>query len=114
MDITVLNNIIINILVTLLASSGFWAYVNNYREKKTVQSELLVGLAHDRLVTLCLKYMTRKWLTQDEYENLTVYLYQPYLKMGGNGTVKRLMAEVDKLPIRKDKFMDELTGDTIQ
>lgn len=77
-----------------------------------MQTELLIGLAHNELIQLGLIYITRGWITQDEYENLTVYLYKPYLALGGNGTVKRLMTEVDKLPIRKDKFLDKL-GETI-
>lgn len=106
-------NIILPIVIALIASSGFWAYVSQYKEKKSMQTELLIGLAHDRLVSLGMTYITRGWITQDEYENLTVYLYQPYLKLGGNGSVRRIMLEVDKLQIRKDKFLDKLTGDTL-
>lgn len=29
------------------------------------------------------------------------YLYAPYEKMGGNGSAKRMMEEVRRLPIRK-------------
>lgn len=78
-----------------------------------MQTELLIGLAHDRLISLGMQYITRGWITQDEYENLSVYLYKPYEKLGGNGSVKRIMLEVDKLPIRKEKTFDKLTGDTI-
>lgn len=105
--------LIISVLVSVLASSGFWAYLMNYRDKKSMQTELLIGLAHDRLIALGLIYITRGWITQDEYENLNVYLYKPYAGLGGNGSVKRLMTEVDKLPIRKDKFIEKLTGDTL-
>ena len=49
-------------------------------------------------------YIERGWITQDEYENLYEYLYKPYEKMGGNGSAKRVMGEVDKLPIRKADF----------
>lgn len=31
----------------------------------------------------------------------TLYLYEPYEKLGGNGSAKRVMQEVDKLPIHK-------------
>ena len=40
-------------------------------------------------------------ITQEEYENLKVYLFEPYEKLGGNGSAKRIMQEVDKLPIHK-------------
>ncbi len=105
--------LIASVLISVMASSGFWAFLMNNREKKSMQTELLIGLAHDRLITLGLIYVTRGWITQDEYENLNVYLYKPYSTLGGNGAVKRLMAEVDKLPIRKDKKFDKITGDTI-
>ena len=106
-------NVLLPIAIALMASSGFWAYISSYKDRKSMQTELLIGLAHDRLVSLGLTYITRGWITQDEYENYNVYLYKPYEKLGGNGSVRRIMLEVDKLPIRKDKFLDKLTGETI-
>ena len=62
---------------------------------------MLVGLAHDRIIHLGMAYVERGYITQDEYENLRVYLYEPYEKMGGNGSARRVMLEVDKLPVHK-------------
>lgn len=62
---------------------------------------MLVGLAHDRILYLGMSYVQRGYITKDEYENLYDYLYKPYLKMGGNGYAKRVMGEVDKLPLHK-------------
>jgi hypothetical protein len=104
---------VLPVIVALLASSGFWIYIGNYKDRRSMQTELLIGLAHDRLISLGLTYITRGWITQDEYENFNVYLYRPYEKLGGNGSVKRIMLEVDTLPIRKDKLFDKITGDTI-
>ena len=64
------------------------------------ERKLLVGLAHDRIIHLGMVYIDRGYITQDEYENLQVYLYEPYAEMGGNGSAKRVMEEVRKLPIR--------------
>lgn len=61
---------------------------------------MLLGLGHDRIMFLGLKYLDRGWITQDEYENLNDYLYAPYKKLGGNGSAQKIMAEVEKLPIR--------------
>ncbi len=63
---------------------------------------MLIGLAHDRIVYLGMQYIEREWITQDEYENLHDYLYVPYKKMGGNGSAKRIMDEIDRLPIHKN------------
>lgn len=110
---TLVVQIIVPIIVTSLASSGFWLFLMSSREKRTMQTELLIGLAHDRIVDLGMKYITRGWITQDEYENLNLYLYKPYEKLGGNGSVRRIMLEVDKLPIKRSKMQDKITGDTL-
>lgn len=100
-------DILISVLLGVLASSGFWAYITNRRDRKSLQTELLIGLAHDRLVTLCLTYLNVGSISQDEYENLSVFLYAPYVALGGNGSVKRLMSEIDKLPTRKEKMFEK-------
>lgn len=51
-----------------------------------------------------MSYIDRGWITQDEYENLHDYLYKPYEKMGGNGSAKKVMSEVNKLPIHKSTY----------
>ena len=48
------------------------------------------------------QYIKRKSITKDEYENLHEYLYKPYAALGGNGTAKRIMAEVERLPLHKE------------
>lgn len=93
--------IIITIFSSVLASSGLWAYLSKRTENKDVKTEMLIGLAHDRIMCLGMSYIERGYITQDEYENLKVYLFEPYEKLGGNGSAKRIMQEVDKLPIHK-------------
>lgn len=90
---------VLTIVCAVIASSGFWAYISKRSEKKDVKTRMLVGLAHDRILFLGMSYIDRGYITRDEYENLYEYLYQPYEKMGGNGSAKRVMQEVNKLPI---------------
>lgn len=91
---------IITIVCSVLASSGFWAYIQKRNDKKDNKTKLLIGLAHDRILQLGTLYIERGSVTKDEYENLHDYLYIPYEAEGGNGSAKRIMQEVDKLPIR--------------
>lgn len=106
--------IIIPVVIAFVASSGFWLYLTTYREKKSLQTELLLGLAHDRIVERGMRYVERGWITQDEYENLNVYLYKPYEKLGGNGSARRIMLEVDRLPIKKHTVQSQnKLGETI-
>ena len=91
----------ITIICSVIASSGFWAFCQKKMDKKDVTREMLLGLAHDRILYLGLTYIEREWITQDEYENLNDYLFLPYTKLGGNGTANRIMQEVNKLSICK-------------
>lgn len=89
----------VTVLVTLLGSAGFWGYLEARRSKKSATTRLLVGIAHDRIVFLGMKYVERGYITRDEYENLNDYLFEPYSEAGGNGSAKRVMEEVRKLPL---------------
>lgn len=99
-----MNEIAVTILISVLASSGLWAIVGKLIDKRDVKTQMLIGLGHDRIVYLGMKYIERGYITHDEYENLYEYLYKPYEKMGGNGSAKRIMGEVSALPIRKSKY----------
>lgn len=99
-------------LITALTSSGACSiilYLIQRRDQKKdkgdeqakLQSDMLMGLGHDRIVYLGGQYVERGYITQDEYENLHDYLYKPYIALGGNGTAKKVMAEVEKLPLHK-------------
>ena len=93
-------HIFLTILASVFASSGFWALLQKRSDKKDVRTQMLIGLGHDRIMSLGMKYIERGWISKDEYENLYEYLYRPYERIGGNGSAKRIMAEVDKLEIR--------------
>lgn len=98
---------VITIVCSVMASSGFWAYLMNRRDKKDAKTRMILGLGHDRIITLAMNYIERGWITQDEYEDLNKYLYQPYREMGGNGTAERLMIEVKKLPIHHVSYAQQ-------
>lgn len=87
-------------ICTILASSGFWAFMMRRLEKKSSQAEMLRGLGHDRIMELGTRYVLRGWLTPDEYENFHDYLFKPYERLGGNGTARHMMNRVDALQIR--------------
>lgn len=104
---------LITVLIAVFGSSGFWAYIAKRNEKKDVKTQMLVGLAHDRILFLGMRYVERGYITSDEYENLYEYLYQPYEKMGGNGSAKRVMQEVNKLPIHSQQVEHKKEGVTM-
>ena len=95
---------LVTFLCAVFASTGFWALMQKRMDKKDNKTKMLIGLGHDRVVSLGMKYIRRGWITQDEYENLYEYLYKPYEDLGGNGSAKRIMEEVNKLPIRDSTY----------
>lgn len=99
---------LIGMVAAVFASSGFWAYITKRsedRKKKADQftsahSRLLLGLAHENIVTLGMAYKQRGYLTKDEFEDFVKYFYEPYTELGGNGLAERIHADVSRLPIR--------------
>lgn len=94
----------LTVLASVLASSGFWAFIQSRRDKKGAKTQMILGLGHDRIVNQGMIYIKRGYITPDEYENLYDYLYKPYEKMGGNGSAKRIMEEVSHLPTRPNGY----------
>lgn len=101
---------IITVIGTLIASSGFWAYVQYKDTGRKQNNQLLMGLAYDKIISMGLGFIERGWITRDEYEDYRRYLYEPYKKLGGNGVTERIAAEVSNLPIRsRAKYAELLT-----
>lgn len=92
-------DLIIGIVVAVLGSNGLWALIQKLSERKDTKTRMLIGLGHDRIMYLTMKYVERGYITADEYENLHDYLYKPYEDLGGNGSAKRAMDEVKRLPL---------------
>ena len=87
----------------LLASSGFWAYLQKRDRDREARTELLLGLAYDRISHVGMGYLKRGWIDKDEYRGFMEYLYAPYLALGGNGLAKKIADEVSELPIRSSE-----------
>ena len=90
---------IIPVCSAVIASSGLWAYLQARDTRKDASVQLLLGLAHDRIIDLGMSYILRGWITKDEYEDLMKYLYEPYKTFGGNGLAEKIMQDVQSLPI---------------
>lgn len=90
----------VTIICAVFASSGVWAFIMRHQETKDVKTQMLIGLGHDRIMYLGMAYIERGYITKDEFENLHDYLYKPYEMLGGNGSAKRVMDEIKKLPLK--------------
>jgi hypothetical protein len=90
--------IALTIFTSVLASSGLWAFLASKLERDSAEKDILIGIGHIELVFFGMQYIERGWITQDEYETMKS-LYEPYKKLGGNGSGTKIMQEVEKLPM---------------
>lgn len=91
--------IIVAILTAVIASTGFWTFLQKRFDKHSLTNKILLGLAHDKIIELGMKYIDRGSITHDELENLVDYLFKPYKEMGGNGAAERIVNIVLTLPV---------------
>ena len=96
-----MGEIIITIICSVIASSGFWTFVSKRRDNNNAEVKMLLGLGHIKIIETCERYIERGYITQEEYDSLYNYLYLPYKELGGNGTAERLVQEVKQLPIKR-------------
>nr|DAK29768.1 MAG TPA: holin protein [Caudoviricetes sp.] len=92
-------DILIAVVLSLFGSTGFWVYIQKRQDRKSANTRLLLGMAHDRIVYVGKTYIHRGFLTLDEYEDFMKYLYEPYAEFGGNGLAERIVEEVKRLPV---------------
>lgn len=95
--------IVISIVASVGASSGFWAWFSKKTDTKSATNRLLLGLAYDRIITLGMQHIQKGWITKDEYDDFVKYLYSPYKEFGGNGLSEKIMNEVSRLPFKEIK-----------
>ena len=76
------------------------AKVKEYRAKDTNQEEALKCLLRSAITSKYYVYTELGTIPTYEKENLT-YMYEQYKRMGGNSYVTNIMAEIEKLPIKK-------------
>ena len=72
--------------------------VNENNVNMALQSEALMAIAQDRILWLGRQYIKQGWIYEDELKNIR-RMADAYKAMNGNGDVKIIMGEVDKLPV---------------
>lgn len=103
----------VTVFASVIASSGFWTWLQSKNEKKDHKTQMLMGLGHDRILYLGMKYLERgDWITSDEFENLVDWLYKPYASLGGNGSAEKVVTAVkDQLRIVENPPVKEEHND---
>lgn len=98
------------VISAVVASGGFWAFLQRRDTMKSATTQLVLGLAHDRIVHLGMGFIEQGYITKDEYDDFVVYLYRPYSKFGGNGLADKVMREVTNLPMYRSHPITRIKG----
>ncbi len=91
----------VTVFIGIIGSGGLWAYLQKKFSNNTAERQLLLGLAHDRIVTRGMSFIERGWISVDEYEDFIRYLWEPYSSFGGNGLAERVKKQVSELEVRR-------------
>lgn len=74
-------------------------YIMETKSIETSHLELIVSSYKFRLVQLCKEYIKQKYITQDQYDQLSEF-YRVYSGLGGNGQAKEYYELAMELPIK--------------
>ena len=98
------NEVAATIIIAAFGSTGLWTLINQIvtaiinRKKETPEKDMLLGLGYAFLVHACSMKMKAGWVDPNELHEIDKYLYEPYKKLGGNGSAEMLMTKIKSLP----------------
>lgn len=103
-------NLVLSAFAIIGSSVGFWAWLQSRNVRKNALTRLMMGIAHEQIITKGLFYVNRGYITSEEYSSLVKYTYEPYIQLGGNGLAERVYESVKELPLRTHHpKLDELS-----
>lgn len=94
------------VVLAVIASTGFWEFLKFifqnviFKPKLTPEIRLLRGIGQIEIIFFGTKFLEQGYITTEEYDSLKNEIYAPYLEIGGNGLAKKMMEEIEKLPIK--------------
>lgn len=107
--------ILVNLVTVTLGSAGLWGYLQSRKQNQVTQDDrteamiqMMMGLGYDQIVTRGLGYISRGWISKDEFEDFDKLFYIPYKVLGGNGLAEKIRNQVEQLPFTNPQLYFEL------
>jgi hypothetical protein len=105
--ISALITIIFALISAIIGSTGLWMFLTKRFDNKSLHMKLTMGMAHNTILYAGMKHIRRGYITQEELENIHDYLWVPYSELGGNGSAKRMIDQLTKLPVKEFQKEDD-------
>ena len=77
--------------------------IDEQRDYEAKIAAAIVGLEHDRIICIGKKHIANGYITEEDYDDFYKYLYEPYKRLGGNGTAERIWNQIKELPSQSPK-----------
>jgi len=106
--------LVVAVCTFLTTGGGFWVYLRRRVQERDSGYKLLLGLAHYKIVELGMEYISKGFVSKDEYDDLVRYFYDPYVELGGNGSVERIMRLVQRLPLTLEQGLTNRLADQVK
>lgn len=108
----------LQIIITALTSSGFVSLILYFLQRRdrrkekeesmeSAQAKMLLGLGHDRILSITDRLVKRGAITLKEKRNLE-YLWKPYSSLHGNGDCEIGYKACQQLPVVSEEKAEEL------
>lgn len=73
--------------------------IKGMKEENDLIKRMVMGSLYGRTKYLGEQYIKKGYISMQEYSDWIKYLYQPYKDAGGDGTIDKIAAEINKLPV---------------
>lgn len=90
------------IVVAVIASTGFWTFLQKVVSKPRALDRLVLALTQDRFVAFAQKRIDEGCITRQDYKIL-MDIHKPYKEADGDGLVDKYWAEINKLPLVEER-----------
>lgn len=93
---------IATIVAAVLASTGFWAFLQKVVSKPRALDRLVLAIVQERFVNLAQDCIDQGYITKQQYK-IMMDIYKPYKATDGDGLVDKYWSEVNKLPLTEER-----------
>lgn len=93
---------ILTIVGAVVASTGFWTFMQKVFSKPRALDKLLLAIVQDRFVSLSQTCIDKGYVTEQQYKIL-MDIYKPYKAADGDGLVDKYWSEVNELPLTEER-----------
>lgn len=93
---------IATIVAAVLASTGFWTFLQKVVSKPRALDKLVLAIVQERFVNLAQDCINRGYVTNQQYK-IMMDIYKPYKGADGDGLVDKYWSEVNELPLTEER-----------